>query len=97
MRTIGSAGISPAHLVLRESNAGVSGETYQNIKDILGIVVVECFFRLLKGQSMRVEGGGVGQESVKFPVVLEYFRVLFAHMRLRHSLVFLLQSMTFRQ
>lgn len=97
MKSIVSSGLSPVGFLLGESDAGVFGKTNQNIKDILGGVVSESLFSLLKGQSMGVELAGVGEEAVKFPLVLEHLGVDFAHRRFRHSLVFLHPSMTFRQ
>ena len=97
MQSIITSGLSPVDFFLGEPDAGVFGKTNQNIKDILGVVVIESLFSLLKRQSIGIELAGVGEEAIKFPLVLEHLGVDFAHKRFRHFHVFLHQSMTFRQ
>lgn len=76
MVTIGSAGVSPASLAfLRETNRRVFAVASDYLKGIEAVVLGESIKRIIDAGDVLVELGGVLEEAVKFPLVVEYLVV----------------------
>ena len=76
MLTIGSAGVSPASLTfLGETNRRVFAVASDYLKGIDAVVLGESIKRIIDAGDVLVELVGVLEETIKFPLVVEYLVV----------------------